>query len=173
MMHYHRRVAIVFLLSLCVMNSSCCKPGIKPENANLFQATCGIMTGDFDRQLNNEKQADILSKQKLDKEHSKSITLENKLNRKQTERNELLEALANLEKKNRELEYEINNIDVDSVKVEQERENRLSKLHEIQKEINDLRNKASTEQLALDNYKTTLSGLKQKIETLRKIILAQ
>jgi hypothetical protein len=173
MKFYHRKVALLFLLILCNLTASCCKPGIKPEDANLFQAACGLVTGDFHQQVEEDNEAANLSKQEVEKERSTTKMLESDLDIIQAERDRLLNELIKLENSNRELVSKINKLYTDSVNTQQKRASRLSKLAMIQSEIEILRKRIYQEQILQDSYQTELSRLKQQIETLRKIILSQ
>jgi hypothetical protein len=173
MKFYHRKVTLLFLLILCNLTASCCKVGIKPEDANLFQAACGMVTGDFHQQVEEDKEAANLSKQEVEKERSTTKMLESDLDIIQAERDRLLNELIKLENSNRELVSKINKLYTDSVNTQQERASRLSKLAMIQSEIETLRKRIYQEQILQDSYQTELSRLKQQIEILRKIILSQ
>ena len=69
------RTLFLVLVGLCVFLSACCSPGVKPEDANLFQASCGIASGDFDKQLEDDRKQAASSRQVLEDEKSKSQTL--------------------------------------------------------------------------------------------------
>jgi chromosome segregation ATPase len=169
----YRRLALFFLLIVCNLTASCCKPGIKPEDANLFQAACGMMSGDFDRQIEEDKEAAKLGSQEIKKERSATKTLESDLDKKQVERDRLLNELVDLENNNRKLASEIDKLYNESVDAQQERAHRLAQLTIIQSKIKALRKKVSQEQTLQDSYQAELFRLKQEIETLRKIILSQ
>ena len=153
--------------------SACCKPGIRPEDANLFQAFCGVTTGDFDKQLESDKYRAAASRQALDAERSKTEILQTDLETKKMQRDQLLKELRELETENQKMEAQISKMLTDSTISEQKHAGLEAELRRIQDKLADLKQKASVEQEALDQYLSEKSQLKQEIETLRMIISAQ
>ena len=153
--------------------SACCSPGVKPEDANLFQASCGIASGDFDKQLEDDRKQATSSRQVLEDEKSRSQTLETDLEARKAERDRLLSELDAMEKENRQIEAQIGKMQADSVNAKQQQADQMAELVRIQGQLEALRQKASVEQDTLHQYRSETSRLQQEIEVLRMIISAQ
>ena len=164
---------LLLLVSLCVLLSSCCSPGVRPEDANLFQAACGIASGEFDRQLENDRNQATSSQKVLEAEKSRSQTLKTDLDKRKAERDRLLIELDEMEKENRRIDAQIRNMRADSAKAKQERTRLQTELRKIQDQLEVLKLKASAEQDAFYQYNAEVSRLKQEIATLRMIISIQ
>ncbi len=168
-----RRPWLLVWASTCILLSSCCTPGVRPEDANLFQASCGIVSGDFDRQLENDRKQATKSRRTFETEASRSRTLQTDLEAKKAERRRLLIELDDMEEDNRQLEAQIRKMRVDSSNVEEDRIRRLDELKRIQDKLEILRLKASVEQDAFDQYHAEVSRLKQEIDVLKGLYSAQ
>ena len=167
------RTQLLVSVSLCILVSSCCTPGVKPEDANLFQASCGIASGEFDRQLESDRNQADSSRQALEEEKSRSQTLKTDLVTRKAERDRLLKELDEMEKDNRRIEEQIGQMRADSVKAKQQRTDLQAELVRIQGQVEALKQKTSVEQDALHQYQSEASRLKQEIEILRMIISVQ
>jgi chromosome segregation ATPase len=164
---------LLVLVSLCLFVSSCCSPGVRPEDANLFQASCGIASGEFDRQLENDRNQAASSQKVLEAEKSRSQTLKTNLDKRKAERDRLLTELDEMEKENRQIDAQIRNMRADSAKAKQERTRLQTELRKIQDQLEVLKLKASAEQDAFHQHHVEVSRLKQEIATLRMIISIQ
>jgi Mg2+ and Co2+ transporter CorA len=167
------RTQLLISVSLCILVSSCCTPGVKPEDANLFQASCGLASGEFDRQLESDRNRAASSRQVLDEEKSRSQTLKTDLLTRKAERDRLLTELDEMEDENRRIEAQIGHMRADSAKARQQRTDLQAELVRIQGQVEALKQKTSVEQDALHQYQSEASRLKQEIEILRMIISVQ
>jgi chromosome segregation ATPase len=164
---------LLVLVGLCVFVTACCSPGVKPEDANLFQASCGIASGDFDKQLESDRNQAASSRQALEEEKSRTQTLKTDLEPRKAERDRLLTELNEMEIENRQIEAQIGKMRVDSAKARQQHTDLQAELVRIQGQLEALKQKASIEQDDLHQYHSEASRLKQEIEVLRMIISAQ
>ena len=164
---------MLVLAGLCVFVSACCSPGVKPEDANIFQASCGIASGDFDKQLEGDKKQADSSRQALEEEKSKSQTLETDLVARKAEHGRLLTELDAMEKENRQIAEQIGKMQVNTVQAKQQQADQQAELVRIQGRLEALKQKASVGQDALHEYRSEASRLQQEIEVLRMIISAQ
>lgn len=161
------------ILSICVLISSCCTPGVKPEDANLFQAMCGLSTGDFEDQLEQDQSQVASSRQTLEVEKSRSDALNSDLERSKTELKNLLAELDQMEKENQRMEARISAMRTDTAEAELQQARLREKLETIQNQLSALKQKAAREQDAFDQYSAEKTRLKQEIEVLRMIIASQ
>ena len=167
------RIRILVLTSLCILVSACCSPGIKPEDANLFQASCGIASGEFEKQLESDKAQLASSQQNLEEEELTTQTLETDLESMKAERARLLIKLDKMEHENRQLEVKIGKMRADSENEKDQQANSRAELIKIQGELEALKQKAAVEQETLQQYHSEAARLQQEIEVLRMIISAQ
>jgi chromosome segregation ATPase len=164
---------LLVLISICLLFSSCCSPGVRPEDANLFQAMCGLSTGEFEDQLENDQNQAVSSRQALEAEKSKSDALSTGLETSKAELEQLLSELDQMEQENRRIEAQISAMRTDTEEASQEQEQLQAKLETIQDQLEVLKQKASVEQNALEQYNAEKTRLKQEIEVLRMIISSQ
>ena len=167
------RTQLLVLVGLCILVSSCCTPGVRPEDANLFQASCGIASGEFDRQLEDDRNQAASGRQVLEAEKSRSQNLEADLEKRKAELGRLLIELEAMEKENRLMEAQISRMRADTAKNRQERTSLQAELRAIQDQVEVLKHKASVEQDSVDKYHSEMARIKKEIEVLRMIISAQ
>lgn len=167
------RLKFLLLTGTSFIVSSCCSPGIRPQDANLFQAACGLASGDFERQTESGKEAAVLSRHKLDEQQAKSVSLETDLENQKAERDGLLLELEELENQNRQLDAKVQIMREDSAQAQQERATKLRKLRKVRSRLAELKGKISIEQTAFEQHHAEISRLKREIATLRMIISVQ
>ena len=151
--------------------SACCKPGIRPEDANIFQAACGITTGDFDRQVEAAQQNAKDSETMVATEKARSEELESELADRQEERQQLETELSKLIDSTIEIESQIKAIRTETEVDMLQRERRLKELTRINAEMEQLKSQQS--KLTVDAFQRKIEALKQEIEVLRRISLEQ
>lgn len=161
------------LISICLLLTSCCTPGVRPEDANLFQAMCGLGTGEFEDQLENDQNQAASSRQALEAEKSKSDALSTGLETSKAELEQLLSELDQMEQENRRIEAQISAMQTNTEEASQEQEQLQAKLETIQDQLEVLKQKASVEQKAFEQYNAEKARLKQEIDVLRMIISSQ
>ena len=164
---------LLALAGIPMFVTSCCTPGIRPEDANLFQASCALATGDFERQLENDKSKAAATQKTLETETNKADALETDLRATKAERDRLLQELHEMEKENQRIEAQITRLRAESKITDQKRAGLNAELRRIQGEVEVLKQKAAIEQGAFVEYMSEKARLKQDIETLRMIISAQ
>ena len=174
----HRRVIIIqtqtlVLVSLCLLLTSCCTPGVRPEDANLFQAMCGLGTGEYEDQLENDQTQVTSSQQVLEAEKSRSQVLTSDLESSKAELEDLLIELDEMENEHRRIETQISAMQTNTEEARLERSQLQARLETIQNQLEALKTKASAEQNAFEQYNAEKTRLKQEIEVLRMIISSQ
>ena len=165
------RIVLYTIFVAVLMVSGCCKPGIRPEEANIFQAACGITGGDFDKQLDAAHEEKRQSEANLKSEQKRVEQLQTKLADKQMEHARLLEELGVLEQSSRELEDKIKTIrtatEEDKILIGE----RLSELNEINSEMERL--KLEQGRMTNDEFQRKLDSLRKEVEVLRRISIEQ
>ncbi|MGI9302605.1 MAG: hypothetical protein ACR2RB_07855, partial [Gammaproteobacteria bacterium] len=73
--------------------SGCAAPGVKPEDANIFQAAGNLATGEFEEQLERERLKLLDAEQKLGQEKASNAALSDTLAKRKAERDMLLQKL--------------------------------------------------------------------------------
>ena len=164
---------LLVLISICLLFSSCCTPGVRPEDANLFQAMCGLGTGEFEDQLENDQTQVTSSQQVLEAEKSRSQVLTSDLESSKAELEDLLTELDEMENENRRIETQISAMQTNTEEARLERSQLQARLDTIQNQLEALKTKASAEQNAFEQYNAEKTRLKQEIEVLRMIISSQ
>jgi chromosome segregation ATPase len=154
---------------LCL--SACCTPGIRPEDANIFQAACGISTGDFDRQVEAAQDEAQKSESMLETEKTRSQRLEGELAVRKQERQRLEYQLARLIESTSEYEAQILAIRTETDDDLRQRENWLEQIARINAEMEHLQSQQS--KLSIELFQQKIEALKQEIEVLRRISLEQ
>lgn len=167
------RTQLLAVMSACMLFSSCCTPGVRPEDANLFQAMCGLSTGEFDDQLENDRNQVASSRETLEAEKSRSQDLTTDLETSKTELTTLLKEIDQMEQENRRMEAQISAMQTASAEAEQEQARLQGKLETIQDRLAALKQKAAVEQDAFEQYNAEKTRLKQEIEVLRMLISSQ
>ena len=170
------RITVFKYCAYCVVVlslSSCCTPGLKPEDANLFQAACGITSGDFEKQTTDlQKQADA-SQEAKSEEKKEAERLEAELHTHQKEHARLKKRLSDLERENEELNSRVSALKEDTAFTKRRKKEQQNKLESIQQKIRDVKLKSTSDQLNTIEYEAELTQLKREVATLRAIILSQ
>ena len=164
---------LLALVGLVMLVSACCSPGTRPEDANLFQASCGMASGDFDEQLKSDKAQAESSREALNAEQHTAQTLEADLESVKAERIRLLTELDEMAKESHQLEAQIADMQADSERAKNQQKALHADQERIEEELVILKQKASVEQDAYLHYRTEAARLKQEIDVLRMIISAQ
>ena len=164
---------ILIFVSISILLSSCCATSKRPQDANLIQAFCGVTSGQFEKQLEIDRNQAATSRQKLEIQQFRSRHLQTDLAKKKAEHNALLMELAEMENINRQIYAQITVMKADSEKGRHERARLYAKLTTLKQQVVTLKHKATLEQDAIRQHRSELSRLKQEIDTLRMIISAQ
>ncbi len=163
----------LIFVGIGILLSSCCAPGTRPQDANFFQAFCGVTSGQFEKQFESDRNQAATSRQKLEIEQFRSRNLQTDLEKKKAEHDVLLLELAEMENINLQIYTQITKMQADSEKAKLKRTRLHAKLATIKQQVEALKHKASIEQNAIRQHRSEVSRLKQEIETLRMIISAQ
>jgi chromosome segregation ATPase len=147
--------------------SSCCKPGIRPEDTNILQAACGISSGDFDKQLDDARESASM----LDSERHRSEQLQTELVEKQTEYARLQKELDALESSSRKFEQQINAIRAVTNENNEQMHAKLAELERIEEEIAQLKLQKSG--MTNEALQQRLDNLRKEVEVLRRISIEQ
>lgn len=173
----HRRatesLARSLIIALSLVVSACCTPGVKPEDANLFQAMCGLGSGDFEDQLESDQNQVALSRQELETEKAKSDTLSTTLEASKTELASLLKEIDQMQKENRRLETQISAMQTETAAAREEQARLQARLQTVEVQLAALKTRAAEEQHALEQYNAEKARLQREIELLRSIISSQ
>ena len=81
----------LIIVGLILTLSACCSPGVKPEDANIFQAACGVSSGQYQRDLDAAEAEAAASASEREATEQTSLQLEATAASKQKEL-ELLQA---------------------------------------------------------------------------------
>jgi chromosome segregation ATPase len=153
------RINFYIILLGMFLISGCCTPGIKPEDANIFQAVCGISSGDFDKQLEAAREDVQLSEKMLESENQRSMQLQTELAEKEREHARLERELDSLENSSKQIERQIKAIRAVTDGDNRRMNKRLAELEKI---------KAEMERLKLQQSSVTNEALQQKVNTLKR-----
>ncbi|MCB1754515.1 MAG: hypothetical protein KDJ38_03275 [Gammaproteobacteria bacterium] len=162
-------VAVALMLAQL---QACCSPDVKPGEANIFQAACGVSSGQYQQDLDKKQAEADRSRSELQAEQGRSDDLQDDLAvarfRRQQAETELLE----MEQQNHLLEQEIRQMSATTEQDKQTRQQKLAELEKLNTEIAvlkaNLRNEPDNPQ-----YLDELDALKKEVETLRMIVLEQ
>lgn len=157
--------------TLLVMLSACCSPGVKPGDANLFQAGCGVASGQYEEDLKEKQKLVDESDQENSTVKGRSLQLETMLVQRKSEHQSAQQELAALEKQNSAVSNTIHAMQVKTQKDQKLKEQYLQKLQLVKNEIETLKTKVS--ETPGDDYQAKFEELKREVETLRIIVLGQ
>ncbi len=151
---------------------ACCSPGVKPEDANIFQAACGVSSGQYQQDLEASEKEAAKSREEVNLEAERSRDLENELQTSQNRYQKAQMELNRLEQDNRTLERNIAAMKTASKKDKELKKQRFAELNRLNGEISQLKSSLEAEP-ENGQYIEQLNILKQEVETLRLIVLEQ
>lgn len=156
---------------LLLFTYGCCSNDIKPGEANLFQAACGVSSGQYKEDLEaSEKEAES-TRQALQAEKATSEELEGDLKITKARHQKMQQDLIDLEFKNNDVSKQIASLKNESEKDKARNKQLTTQLENLNLDIDTLKRKlAETPDPSQDEE---LERLKQEVETLRMIVLEQ
>ena len=163
------RIAIV--LCAGVLTAGCCSQEVRPGEANIFQAACGVSSGQYKRDVEEKQQEASSTRKALQTEKRRSINLENKLADTEERYQVMQRDLEQLEADNLMLSRQIATLS-QATQEDRDKQDRLeTQLGQLNLDISALKSKLADSPDAADERK--LQKLKQEVETLRLIVLEQ
>ncbi len=164
---YHYMSVAIVALTL----SACCSPGVKPEDANLFQASCGVASGQYEEDLKDKQKQVNESSHENSTERGRSMQLETMLVTRQSEYEIAQQDLDSLKDENRILANKIDAMQAKTQKDQSLKKQYLSQLGQLNSDIEMLKTRVS--EAPDENHLVELEALKREVETLRVIVLGQ
>ena len=166
------RVNGALVLLLAGLLSSCCTPGVKPEDANVFQAACGLYSGDYEAQK-KARQADVeKSRSEVANQQSESQQLESDLSQVKQEETALRERLGQLSVDNQLLETQISGLSEATAAEKRAKAKKLEKLNRIKKELEAVKMRFGQDQDTIEATAKEVDRLEREVSALRSIILS-
>ena len=163
------RIAIIFFTGL--MTAGCCSQDVRPGEANIFRAACGVSSGQYKSDVEEKQQEASSSRTALQKEKKRSINLEGKLAVTEERYQVMQRDLNQLEADNLILSRQIATLSQDTQEDRNKQERLEKQLGQLNLEISALKSKLAESPDVADERK--LQKLKQEVETLRLIVLEQ
>lgn len=164
------RLLVVAFVGLLL--SSCCTPGVKPEDANLFQAMCGLSSGAFKEQTSKRQEEAASSKSAVQQEQQQAEVLRVNLVVVEQERAELHARLASIDQENKVLERQVAGLREGTAAEQQIKKKRQQEFLAIKQQIRQARQQYTPDQTATDGYAAEVEKLEREVKTLRAIILS-
>ncbi len=166
----------ISVLIITGLLSSCTSLGVRPKDANLFEAIGNHNSGEFQRQTRRQLLVLNDSKRGVTKQRRETESLRATLKRSKEEKRLLVGNLNKLRVSNQLLEKQILAINVKN-QAELSRKNSLvDKVLILNKKIDTLKKEImfkSKSSLSSSAYEKKISVLKSQIRILRKLMLAQ
>lgn len=166
-----KRLNTLIIPVLVSVLTGCCSPGVKPGDANVFQAGCGVATGQYERGLDTKLEQVDESRRVNKTEKNQTLQRETMLISRKNTHKQSQNELAEIEDKNTRLAESIQTMQVQTKKDQALKEQYLQKLQQINLEIETLKNEVSDTNN--EDYLTKIQALKNEVETLRIIVLGQ
>jgi chromosome segregation ATPase len=167
----HNQLLIIIIISGL---SACSAPGVKPKDANLFEAATNISSGEFDSQLSRKKFKLKKSQDVVNAENTQSQDLNKQLHSVKAQKQVLDKQLVTLQKQNKALFYQANQTRAINSAQQTKRNLQVAKIKKLNLSISDFKAKqrqASTS--SNSEYKVKVDSLKNEINVLRKMISNQ
>ena len=161
----------LFCMTTMLCLSACCTQGVKPGESNFLQAACGVASGDFEKQAQQTEQNLKQSRNELLVEQNRKKANDANLIRIKKQYQQDLDELRRIEQETNELRSHLNTIEISTAKDRQLQKEKSSKLRELTDKIIDL--ESSIEKKEGHVHQQELTQLKQEVDALRMIILAQ
>lgn len=153
--------------------AGCSSSGKRPGEANLFEAIFGLSSGEFEEQLESDKQAAAQSRQSLEAQQAQSVVKRSELDAKKTQHDALLAELNTIEQDNQQLEAQIAKMQSNTQAAEREKLKLLQEWETITQKISELKQGRGLNPDNFVEYEAQLQRLRSEVDTLRSIILAQ
>lgn len=166
-----KRLNYLILPVLGSVLTGCCSPGVKPGDANVFQAGCGVASGQYERGLDEKLEQLEDSLQANNTEQDRTLRRETILIGRKSTHKKAQNELAEVEGENRKLAESIQTMQVNTQSDRTLKQQYLQKLQRLNTDIEALKNKVS--ETPNDDYRVKIRELKSEVETLRLIVLGQ
>lgn len=156
----------------CLALQACCSPDIKPDEANIFQAACGVSSGQYEDDLEKTRAEAQLSREQLKAEEDRSKDLQSDLKTTQFRHQRAEAELQAMEQQNQLVAQKIKSM---SMATEKDKLSQKQKIDELQRLNADIAGLKANLQNEPDNpqHLEELEALKQEVETLRMIVMEQ
>ena len=172
--HYCKLVTgfrLTTVLSASVLAAGCCSQNVRPGEANIFQAACGVSSGQYQRDVEEKQEEASSTRAELQEEQSRSLDLKGKLADTEERYLTMQQELDQLEANNLSLSRQIAALS-QNTQEDRDKQVRLQKtLGKLNLDISTLKSKLAESPDVSDQSK--LNKLKQEVETLRLIVLEQ
>jgi len=151
--------------------SACSAPGVKPKDANLFEAATNISSGEFDSQLSRKKFKLKNSQNAITKENTQNQALNKQLDSVKAQKQVLDKQLLVLQSQNKSLFYQANQTrDINSAQ-QTKRNLQIEKINKLNVSISNFKaNQRKASSSSNKAYKVKVDSLKREIDVLRKMI---
>lgn len=166
----------ILVLTITGLLSSCTSLGVRPKDANLFEAIGNHNSGEFQRQTRRQLLVLNDSKRSVTKQRRETASLRAALERSKEEKRLLVSNLNKLRVSNKLLENQILAIKVKNLAELSRKNSLVDKVFILNKKINTLKKEVvskSESSLSSSAYEKKISVLKGQIRILRKLMLAQ
>jgi len=167
------RLIGVCIFLLVTLLSSCCAPGVKPEDANVFQAACGLYSGNYEARKKSRQKDVEKSRGELARQQSESKRLTAELSRARQEEAILRKKMEQLSANNKLLETQISNLRETTAAEKRQKEKRQEELNRINRELEIVKMRFGWEQDSVEDVANEVERLEKEVDTLRSIILSQ
>lgn len=161
---------LVFAILVLIL-TGCCSPGVKPGDANLFQAGCGVTTGQYEEGLQEKQDQLHDSRKENTAAEGRIMQLETTLVSRKQQHKSAQDELIAIESNNQDLSRSINTMRDKTNKDRALKQKYMQKLQHLNDDIEALKNQTS--KAPDEDYLNKIQALKQEVETLRIIVLGQ
>lgn len=164
------------LLTIAVISSlsACSAPGVKPEDANLFEAATNISSGEFDSQLSRKKFKLRESQGAVKQGNTQNQTLTKQLLTVKAQKQVLDKQLVILQNQNKALFHQANQTKAKNNEQQIKRNQQVSKIKTLNLTISKFKAKQRKVSISSNyEYKGKVDALKNEINVLRKMISNQ
>ncbi len=157
----------VLLFFIVAFHVGCASPGVIPKEANLFQAVGNIMTGEFDRQIEQKQSRLNSSKDLLAIERGNSYMLGEELASETLQIRELREKLADMRVENSQLERAISSLDEETEEKKRLKNQYTGRLAILKGELSELEKKRFKDEAA---FRKEIESLNKRIKILQNAL---
>lgn len=152
--------------------TACCTPGVKPEDANIFQAACGISSGEYERQslalqIEAGASADSVSREQAANDSLMKISSD-----KQAQIRHLQAQLNMLNEENRQLQAEIDAMEASTQQQVTLKQKQQAQLDQVNSDLRILEARLAKGQ-ADSLEQQEMERLQQEVATLRRVLISQ
>lgn len=164
----------LLIIAIASSISACTAPGVKPDDANLFEAATNISSGEFDNQLSRKRLELKSSQDAVNRENAKSQNLNKELNSVTAQKQALDKQLNTLQIQNNQLLQQANKTRAKNSIQQAKRNQQIEKIKQLNSSISNFKRKQHKVSSSSNiEYKSKVSSLKQEISVLRQMISNQ